>query len=299
VPRIVFTTTEPFGAYHLEAFAQARQDRHRHYEFLHLLPHLEPVQGEALITPVADLAVLHTGCVLVLCGGGFSPWLELVAGYAAGHGIPLAYVKVSRIDESKLPAGLPVALAVGWGSVDVERFAGVWPTAVLLAAGSPQLDETVESRPEPMSLLVLSTSAPDERDPSRLLPSALATLRREGWSPTVRLHPRETGDTWRGFPVLRGGSLASQIAGASRVVAYDGSLVAVAARHGTPVVCFDPGGTGNLLPSAALPNVAHDLVSLRRMLTEPGRSDRASLDAILGQETGGGVRILDALCALV
>jgi len=291
---VLLATAEPFGVYHLApVFAHAAPPAG--VSFVHLLPYPDAVQGAAAVPSLADFSLLARADLLVLCGGGFSPWLELLARHAASIGLPLRYTQLARRG-SVVPAGLPVRRATVWTELEADFFADAFPAADLRVVGNPILDEPPASTPRvPGSLLVLSTENPAIPDPQSCLPRLAADLAAEGRTVRVRLHPRETGSRWEDVECLRDGSFAAQVDAADLVVAYDGSLPLLAAARGARVCCFSAPGQAVPDPLPLLPRV-HDEFSVRAALHDLPTIPPEALIPFVGPFPGAAQRIMQAWC---
>lgn len=291
---VLLATAEPFGAYHLApVFAYATPSAG--VSFLHLLPYSDTVQGSAAVRSLADFSLLERADLLVLCGGGFSPWLELLARHAASIGLPLQYTQLARRGSS-VPSGLPVRRATVWSELEADFFATRFPSADLRVVGNPILDEppTTTLR-TPGSLLVLSTANPLAFDPQLHLPQIAAALAADGHAVRVRLHPRETLVPWEGVECLRGGSFAAQVGAADLVVSYDGSLPLLAAARGARVCCFSTPERPLLDPLPLLHRV-HDESSVRTALRTLPSTPPETLISFVGPFPGAAQRIMHAWC---
>lgn len=293
---VLIATAEPFGAYHLApVFTHATPPAG--VSFVHLLPYPDTVQGSAAVRSIADFSLLDRADLLVLCGGGFSPWLELLARHAASIGLPLCYTQLARRG-SVIPTGLPVRRATVWTEREAAFFATVFTAAEIHVVGNPILDEPPTSTPRvPGSLLFLSTANPAALDPASRLPQIAAALAAEGCTVQVRLHPRETGSLWEGVECLRGGSFAAQVDAADLVVAYDGSLPLLAAARAARVCCFADLERPHPDPLPLLYRV-HDMTSVRVALRDLPALPPEALIPFVGPFPGAAQRIMRAWCAL-
>ena len=291
---VLLATAEPFGVYHLApVFAHAAPPAG--VSFVHLLPYPDVVQGAAAVRSLADFSLLARADLLVLCGGGFSPWLELLARHAAMIGLPLCYTQLARRG-SVVPTGLPVRRATVWTELEADFFAEVFPAADLRVVGNPILDEPRAPLSRvPGSLLVISTANPAVPDPQLRLPRLAADLAAEGRVVRVRLHPRETGEPWEGVECLRAGSFAAQVDAADLVVAYDGSLPLLAAARGARVCCFSAPERASSDPLPLLHRV-YDEVSVRAALHGLPTISPEALTPFVGPFPGAAQRIMQAWC---
>lgn len=292
---VLLATAEPFGAYHLApVFAHAAPPAG--VSFVHLLPYPETVQGTAAVRSLAEFSLLARADRLVLCGGGFSPWLELLAHHASSIGLPLYYTQLAR-HKNDIPQGLPIRRATVWTEVEAEFFATVFTDAEIRVVGNPILDEPSIPTPRvPGSLLVLSTADPAKFDPALRLPKIAAALAAEGCKVQVRLHPRETGSVWEGVECVRDGSFAAQVDAADLVVAYDGSLPLLAAARSARVCCFSDPENPHPDPLPLLHRV-HDTASARAALYNlPTLAPESLIDAV-GPFPGAARRIMHTWCA--
>jgi len=238
--RIVIATAEPRGAYHIEPMYE--EMRRSSAVFYHLVPYPEAVQGRPWENTVSDLEILATADRVVLTGGGYTPWTELVAHRAESMGIPIV---VSELASGSSPDAriYPQPLAVSAMSPAGARlFAEYYCKDVenVFITGIPLLDTIPVWKPEPKRALLLSTAGAEERDPSNSLRRVAENLQTLGWRVVVRPHPRESLEQWLGFELDRSSSPAIAAANALVAVGYPGSAHAVVAALGVPVVALAP-----------------------------------------------------------
>jgi hypothetical protein len=236
---VLIATAEPRGAYHLTplrtAFARS------HASFTHLMPYPEPVQGEAVIPVSSDVSTIESCDRVVITGGVFSAWTELVARRAVALGKPVLFSELSYVSASE-----PVCPGVGIahttalspdGASSLRRYLNVENVEI---TGTPALDGLPAWRPVPRRALLLSTSDMHRRDPSHTLVAIATALRDAGWQVRLRPHPREDIEPWAGFDIVVGETQAESASSAQVVIGYPGSAHVLAAAVGAPVISLAP-----------------------------------------------------------
>lgn len=240
---IVIVTAEPLGGYHLEPLHIAlRSASALGHQFQHLIPYPEKVQGLAWDHVTADLSVLATADLVVITGGGFTAWTELVARRCQQLGLPFV---ISELAYGAQRDGLdyPVAHAVSAlspaGAANLSQY-HKFPLEDIVITGTPLLDALPRWEPVLGRVLILSSVDAVTRDPGRLLFELAEHLRRHGADVVVRCHPREDRNPWAGFEIDGSPTAAEAARHASVVVGYPGSAHPIAAALGVPVVAVAP-----------------------------------------------------------
>lgn len=294
---VLIATAEPRGAYHLTPLAGACSNIDA--SFVHLLPYLEPVQGHAAVPVAADASLIDTCDRVVLTGGTFSPWTELVYRRAMSLQKPVCFSELAYVG-APAPLSCPPVLVrttatSSDGAVALQRYLGPRDVEVV---GTPALDALPPWRPVPGRVLLLSTSNISVRDPSATLRAVGRILLSDGWDVRVRLHPREDPTPWEGFELVKGESQATSAAAAQAVIGYPGSAHVLAAAVGVPVVSLAP--TEELrrifTPSQRAAMAAHTTAvddTLAALHTaQPVPQDR--VEPVVGPIGGAAARLVDA-----
>lgn len=236
---VLIATAEPRGSYHLTPLGSACSNVDA--TFVHLLPYLEPVQGPPTVPVSADASLLEVCDRVVITGGTFSAWTEIVYHRAASLQKPVCFSELAYVSA---PSPLPhprtlakVTAASRDGAAALQRYLGPHDVEVV---GTPALDTIPSWNPTPRRVLLLSTSEMSVRDPNMTLRTVGHVLLNDGWDVRVRLHPREDRTPWEGFEVVTGESQATSAASAQVVIGYPGSAHALAAAVGAPVVSLAP-----------------------------------------------------------
>lgn len=238
--QVVIATAEPRGAYHLEPmYAAMRSSATR---FTHLIPYPEPVQGSPWENSTSELSVLETADRIVITGGGYTAWTELVAHRATTLGVEfviteLAYGAVPDLRNHPLPSAMSAMSPAG--AELFARYHGVASEDVVIT-GIPLLDSLPLWEPQERRVLLLSTADAVRQDPTGELRGLADRLTEEGWDVRVRLHPREGTDSWTGHSIDRSPTPAIAAAHAAVVIGYPGSAHAIVAALGVPVVALAP-----------------------------------------------------------
>jgi hypothetical protein len=236
---VVIATAEPRGAYHLRPLAEALEASAA--AFTHLTPYPEPVQGDPVVEVSTKVQVL-AGCDrVVVTGGTFSAWTELVARHAVALGKPVIFSELAYVSEPPPlhpPCAVDLVTALSPDSARVLRhYLGV---AEVQVTGTPALDDLPPWRPVPGRVVLLSTSDMAARDPDQHLVRVAQDLESTGWEVLVRLHPREDPSPWERFTVVAGETVVESAAAAQVVLGYPGTAHVVAAAVGVPVLALAP-----------------------------------------------------------
>jgi hypothetical protein len=237
---IVISTAEPRGAYHLEPLYQSMMLASP--RFTHLVPYPEPLQGLAWSNVSSDPAVLESADLVVVTGGGFTAWTELVARRADELNKPwivseLAYG--SRPDGVERPHPHAVSAMSRAGAELFSAYHGVDVDDVVIT-GIPLLDNLPTWRPEPKRALILSSVDTATRDPDNVLRTLATRLVSEGWDVVVRTHPREDREPWSSFRLDASLTPAHAASSATVVIGYPGSAHPICAAIGVPTVAVAP-----------------------------------------------------------
>jgi len=242
---IVIATGEPRGAYHLEPLYGSMESSPSNYT--HLLPYPEPVQGRAWSNVSSDPSIINRANLVVITGGGFTAWSELVALRSENLNIPwvvseLAYG--SQPDAATHP--YPKALS-SMSLAGAELFAAYhhFNLDEVVITGTPLLDNLPIWRPVVKRALILSSADAAIRDPSGVLKTIAHRLVNDGWQVFVRTHPREDQSAWRGFTLDNSPTPAIAASSAEVVIGYPGSAHPICAAIGVPTVAVTP--TSDLL----------------------------------------------------
>lgn len=243
------------------------------HHFTHLVPYPEAVQGTAWDVTAHDVSVLESADRLVLTGGGYTAWTELLAHRAASLGLE---VVMSELAYGAAPDGVsrphPDRLSA-LGAAGAELFAAYHGHRLsdVVITGTPLLDTLPAWEPVAGHVLLLSTAEAATRDPDHVLRSIGERLRTDGHAVTVRCHPREDRAYWDGFPIDASASAALAARHVTVVIGYPGSAHPVCAALGVPVVAVAP----NEALRAALPESHRAVVP-----TWVTRADQLDLDAL-------------------
>ena len=232
-------TAEPRGAYHLAPLADALGDTS---DLVHLLPYPEPVQGHPPTDTTSDLDVLADVGRLVVTGGSWSAWTAAVAWRAHHLDLEVRFLGIAH-SAPRPPFRAPaVARAAARSLAEAAPIASMHqlPVGQIVITGTPQLDNVPTWTPDG-SVLCVSTTDLDRRDPGFGLLAAARTLAERGVKVRVRTHPREDASVWDGFEVVGRDVPATTCAAmSSAVLAYPGSVLPTLAASGPPVVVYTP-----------------------------------------------------------
>ncbi|ASO23153.1 hypothetical protein FHR81_003814 [Actinoalloteichus hoggarensis] len=241
--RVLLATNEPWGTYHVRPLLT--EARRRGWELIQLVPDLSNIAPEDPVqvvtpgnAPPADLLVLN----------GAEDWPADCARRL--RRLPVAAASLAYLPAEEATRAGEFRGRVRWASAGspaearaFREYLGyrprVWPV------GSPQTDDLPARRPEPNTVLILtSVTHPDETGGAapgaELLLASAARLAESGRRVVVGLHPREDPALWDDYEIS---SLASVEASArvEAAVGIPGSVFPLVAAVGTPIVgCVDP-----------------------------------------------------------
>ncbi|APU18009.1 MULTISPECIES: hypothetical protein [Actinoalloteichus] len=241
--RVLFATNEPWGTYHVKPLLT--EARRRGWELTQLVPDLsniapdDPVEAVTLENaPDADLLVVN----------GAEDWPADCARRL--RRLPLAAASLAYLPAEETARARELRGRVRWASAGspaearaFREYLGyrgwVWPV------GSPQTDDLPVRRPEPDTVLILtSVTHADETGGAapgaELLAGSAARLAESGKRIIVGLHPREDPALWDDYEIT---PLPSVDASAlvETAVGIPGSVFPLVAAVGTPLVgCVDP-----------------------------------------------------------
>ena len=240
---VVIATAEPLGAYHLEPLHDAmREATRKGNQFTHLIPYPETVQGTPWDVTTANIAVLDDADLVVVTGGGFTAWTELVARRCEQLGKPFVVTELAygaQPDGRPHPAPYSVSAMSPAGAENLANYHHIGLGSVTVT-GTPLLDTLPTWEPIAGRVLILSSVDATTRDPELLLRSIAHHLETSGRQIVIRCHPREDRTPWASFTFDTSPTPADAARHAEVVVGYPGSAHAVVAALGVPVVAVAP-----------------------------------------------------------
>lgn len=293
---IVIATAEPRGAYHLAPLYTAfLASGHR---FTHLVPYPEPVQGAPWSEISSDLGILEHADRVVLTGGGYTPWTELIAHRAQALGIPVIVSELAYgVSENLRPRPRPSLLtAMSPAGAQVLSAYHQMPLDRIPITGTPLLDTLPAWAPVPSRVLLLSSSEMSQRDPASVLLAIAHRLRELGYEVLLRCHPREDRSVWDGFPIDASPTPAIAASTASVVIGYPGSAHPIVAALGVPLVALAPTeALRTALPpeqSRIIPNWISSLAQLEPALAAASPANASLLEFVNGPLGGSAHRLV-------
>lgn len=294
--RVVIATAEPLGAYHLAPFAGPLEGHP--VTFVHLVPYPEPVQGDAIMEVTARLEVIDSCDRVVVTGGTFSAWTELVSRYAATLGKPVLFSELADVgNAAPIARRVPVTAATALSTDGAACVAKYLRLSNVTVTGTPALDGLPAWEPVRGRVLLLSTSDMTRRDPDLVLLATGHALRERGWEVRVRVHPREDRSPWAGFALVDGETQAESAASAQVVVGYPGSAHVLAAAVGVPVIALSP--TAELAAvfterqAAAMSAHAQSAAEVVELVSRVRSPDPAMVETVVGPLGGAARRIVE------
>jgi hypothetical protein len=238
--RLVVSTAEPLGAYHLASLPVEMCSADHH--FVHLVPYVETLQGSHGFAVASDLDEALSADLLVVTGGDLSVWTKSLALLANSRGVPVFYSQLALGTVSSLHSDVLFSGATFMSELGMERSPAFLKNYTNTVTGNPQLDKASSSVPARESVLLLSTSDSVSRDPEQHLLKLGRMLLDAGWTVTVRPHPRESTGTWSEFKTDSHSSFAAQVSSHAVVVGYPGSLLPLSGALNRPTLSLAPTG---------------------------------------------------------
>ncbi len=273
---IVIATAEPLGAYHLETLhTEMRSATAIGHSFCHLIPYPERVQGRSWDDTTAALAVLEDADLVVITGGGYTAWSELVSLRCQQLGVRFVVSELAygaQADGLNHPKPFAVSALSPAGAENLARYHGV-PVDDIVVTGTPLLDAMPPWQPVSGRVLVLSSVDAVSRDPERVLMAFAEKLMDQGREIHVRCHPREDRSIWVGYALDESPSAALAARHAELVIGYPGSAHPIVAALGVPVVAVAPTqALRDALPPAqasVIPTWVHSVSDLAKLGAAP------------------------------
>lgn len=296
---VIIATAEPRGAYHLTPLKEALASNTA--SFTHLMPYPEPVQGEPATAVSSRVSLLEECDRVVITGGCYSAWTELVARHAIAHSKPIIFSELASVPlalTSPVPAtALELVTALSQDGADnLARYLGT-PVADVQITGTPQLDNLPSWQPRQGHALLLSTVRMTDHDPDYQLVTLGHMLESDGWEVRVRLHPREDAGPWAGFEIVAGETQVESAASASVVIGYPGSAHILAAAVGVPTVTFSPNanmvGHFSARHHAAMSHHATSAVEVLQAISGLQPPLRYKVEECVGPIGGAAQRLVD------
>jgi hypothetical protein len=147
------------------------------------------------------LSVLEHADLVVITGGGYTAWSELVALRCQQLGVRFVVSELAygaQADGLNHPKPVAVSALSPAGAENLARYHEV-PVGDIVVTGTPLLDAMPPWQPVPGRVLVLSSVDAATRDPDRVLMAFVETLTGQGREIHVRCHPREDRANWAGY----------------------------------------------------------------------------------------------------
>jgi hypothetical protein len=296
---VVIVTAEPLGAYHLEPLhASMREAARNGNQFTHLIPYPETVQGIPWDAVTANIDILELSHLVVLTGGGFTTWTELVARRCEQLNIPFVVTELAygtQTERRNLPAPAAISALSPAGAENLALYHKVDLGSVVVT-GTPLLDSLPAWEPTPGHVLILSSVGATQRDPEQLLITIARHLEQTGHDVVIRCHPREDRTPWSDFAIDTCKTPAEGARNAERVVGYPGSAHAVVAALGVPVVAVAPNlEMRRALPpqlAAAIPTWVSSTDDIKIILSAPP-TDASMITFVNGPIGGSSARVVE------
>lgn len=295
--RVLVTTNEPWGTYHVKPLlAEAAR---RGWQLTQLVPdytRIAPGDPVRVATPAdapgADL--------LVVTGAGDWPadcaarlrQLPLAAS-ALAYQLP---VEAPRARELRRRLRLLTASSPAEAQAFAQHFGTRRPVRVV---GSPQTDDLPSRRPEPGLVLVLTSvthpdATGDAAPGTELLLASAEKLAAAGKRILVGLHPREDRSLWDHYEISDVPSVTAA-ARAEAAIGIPGTVFPLIAAVGTPLVgCTDPELTVPDYLRAVCSATIDDAGTAVAAVNAAHLPDAATLADAVGPVGGSAARLLDA-----
>ena len=235
---IVIVTSEPRGAYHISSLHAEMGIRDS--TFTYLVPYPEELQGKPWVNVSSSLSTIDSSNKVILVGGGFTAWSEAVLRYAYSINIPIYLSELAYGSFLNLPKNLPI-----------NKFSVLTPTnkdilsknlsidsSSVMVTGFPQMID--KSTTDNDTVLLLSTSDANIRDPEFNLRKIAIDLKANNIPYLVRTHPREDRSSWDGFNLSSSTELKSDLEIAKLVIGYPGTPSLIVIANEIPLINLSP-----------------------------------------------------------
>ncbi|WP_229118962.1 hypothetical protein [Enemella evansiae] len=239
--RIAVATNEPWGTYHVRPMLD--EVAARGGTLTQLVPDRSGLPAGDPVTAL-PLATANPRDVDVLVVSGATDWPARAV--RALPGVPVVASGLAYLNPTRAPYAAEVAAritaATAGSNAEQQTFAahlGIRPQQIRVV-GIPELDDLPERRPEPGTVLILtSVTYPDATGGAapgtELLLASARALAAQGKRIIVGLHPRENPALWSEFEIAAEGSLAAS-ARAEVAIGIPGTVFPKIAAVGTPLV---------------------------------------------------------------
>lgn len=231
-PLLLIATAEPYGAYHLRGLDRAVLAG---WDVRHLLPGSGEVQRPGWVPTTTDIGVLPRADLVLVTGGGLSPWTAAVAAWAGAAGVPVAYGQVSWLPDGAAapPAAVRFVAAAAVARSTVPAVRALTGHQDVVTTGTPRRAAPGRARQRVLVTPVVSAEVPGGQAGLRAAARRLASA---GWDVRVCEHPREPAGLWDDFAVVSGRTPAQQWDGVGLLVGTTTTRMLDAVARGVPVL---------------------------------------------------------------
>jgi hypothetical protein len=295
--RIVIATAEPRGAYHIAPLYNEMKKCVA--SFTHLTPYPEAVQGKPWEDTSSEIDRIAKSDKVILAGGGYSAWTELVAHFAKKLGKEVIITELAlgcdTDDRRKVTPDSATAISVA-SSCYLASYYGIDQMKIEIT-GTPLLDNLPIWRPKKKRVLFLSTSDSIRRDPDQLLKKIALHYRKDNWDVVVRTHPREDLSQWNEFELDKSENFLKAASSAEMVIGYPGTPLPITAALKVPVYGVIPNKEMsqvilepfNQLITGWISSVAQ----IDDLKNQPNQIEDSNLEKILGPIGNSATRIIN------
>lgn len=240
---IVLATAEPTGNYHFASF-----DENHSKNLLHLVSSVGGIQGSTYVETTDNMEVLHKASLVVLVGGVITEWTRHIGFMANEIGVPVVYSEMAYVNSSPVDFHLPDFIGYSavspYGVFNIKGFFNENDIDVEIT-GHPFLDNLPVYAPHENRILIMSSVF--KKDNGYDLRNAIKELEANGYNVTVRTHPRESIENWKGFQISTL-PLIQDLAISQAMVGVPGTAFLAAAALGVPTLALEDSVLDTTLP---------------------------------------------------
>ena len=292
---IVIVTSEPRGAYHISSLhtEMGRRDS----TFTHLVPYPEELQGKPWVNVSSSLSTIESSDKVILAGGGFTAWSEAILRYVFSIHKPIYLSELAYGSFLDLPKNLPInkfSVLTPINKDILSKNLSIDSSSVVVT-GSPQMID--KSTTDNDTVLLLSTSDANTRDPEFNLRKIARDLKANNIPYLVRTHPREDRSFWEGFNLSRSTELKSDLEIAKLVIGYPGTPSLIVIANEIPLINLSPNDSfQGIIPkeyNSLFVNNASDANSVNSLLDKVLLPSSRVINELLGNYPNAAKNIVD------
>ncbi len=292
---IVLVTSESRGAYHISSLHAEMGIRDS--TFTYLVPYPEELQGKPWVNVSSSLSTIDSSDKVILVGGGFTAWSEAVLRYAFSINIPIYLSELAYGSFLDLPKNLPInkfSVLTPINKDILSKNLSIDSSSVVVT-GSPQMID--KSTTDNDTVLLLSTSDANTRDPEFNLRKIARDLKANNIPYLVRTHPREDRSFWEGFNLSSSTELKSDLEIAKLVIGYPGTPSLIVIANEIPLINLSPNDSfQGIIPkeyNSLFVNNASDANSVNSLLDKVLLPSSRVINELLGYYPNAAKNIVD------